>query len=129
MNHPQVEIIWNFFPFSMLIWGPLREIGNFVFILFRIPTLPLSFLSNTIFETGPFLIVNILMMVFIGPKEWWIIMVTNGLIFTYFTNLRLGLFWLADLIGIIEGNIESEAKVRECEKNFNYQGDFLTGTL
>ena len=122
MNHPQVEIIWNFFPFSLLLWGPFREVANFVFFLFRIPYFPFELVLNTITETGPFLVSNILMMVFIEPKEWWIIMITNGLIYTGLTNLRMGLFWIAQLIATIIHQDISEVEEKRCEEDFNYQG-------
>ena len=127
MNHPQVEIIWNFFPFSIMLWGPIRELANILFSPFRLATLPWELVLNTITETVPFLLTNILMMVFIPPKEWWIIIITNTLLFTLFTNIRMGLLWIGQLISVIVYQEISADDEKICVKDFNFTDQFISG--
>ena len=44
--HPLVSFIWNFYPYTMLIPDPFRELLNAPFTLFRLPVLPAEFIWN-----------------------------------------------------------------------------------
>ena len=50
MLHPNIAIIWNFWPLSMLVWTPLRVALNVVFSPIYVFTFWIPFLWNLIFE-------------------------------------------------------------------------------
>ena len=50
-NHPNVELFWNIWPISLLVWLPFRWILNFIIFPIYIFTWWVPFGSNLIFET------------------------------------------------------------------------------
>ena len=45
-HHPNIEIIWNFFPLELFVWNPIRAVLNVFFLVFYIPALPIITLWN-----------------------------------------------------------------------------------
>tara|TARA_B110000285_G_C14577294_1_gene360523 strand:+ start:82 stop:318 length:237 start_codon:yes stop_codon:yes gene_type:complete len=69
-DHPNVEIIWNFFPLEMIVPLPVRAILNTIFFVFYIPFLPFI----TFWNIGPegFIMVttNMIWMLFLGALTY-----------------------------------------------------------
>ena len=46
MVHPQVDLFWNYFPFTMVFITPIRLFLNFIFFLPNLVSLPFSSFWN-----------------------------------------------------------------------------------
>ena len=51
-NIPNVELVWNYWPFTIVFISPLRAVMNFVFFLPWVITVPLETIWNVPFEFG-----------------------------------------------------------------------------
>ena len=57
-SHPIVRLIWNFFPFTLIIWNPLREVLNFPFWIPRFFLSPIELAWNFFPESTIIIIIN-----------------------------------------------------------------------
>ena len=57
LSHP-VTLIWNFFPFTLVIWNPFREILNIPFWIPRFALSPVELLWNFFPESSMILVIN-----------------------------------------------------------------------
>ena len=64
--YPNVDIIWNFFPITLLVWNPFRAILNTIFFWLYIPFLPFITLWNFLPETITMIGINWILLLFEG---------------------------------------------------------------
>ena len=102
-HHPSVDIIWNFFPLSLLVWNPIRAALNFIFMVFYVPALPIITIWNLFPEGFCMITINTLLLLLMGGivyvakiyavttvTFWWFYGVLAGidlLLFTLPSNL------------------------------------------
>ena len=60
VSHPDVELIWNIWPLSVVVITPIREALNFLFALINIWVWWVPVLWNLLLENGTFLIASII---------------------------------------------------------------------
>ena len=66
MTYPNVDIIWNFFPLTLIVWNPFRAILNAIFFIVYIPFLPFITLWNFFPETFTMMSINWILLLFEG---------------------------------------------------------------
>ena len=57
-NHPVVHLLWNYFPFTMLLWNPFREFINAPLFIPRFLLFPSELLWNFAPESAMILASN-----------------------------------------------------------------------
>ena len=53
IHHPSVEILWNYWPLTMVVWTPFRLVLNAIFFLPNILSAPVS----AVWNIGPELLI------------------------------------------------------------------------
>ena len=64
IHHPIVSLFWNFFPMTLIVWTPLRELLNLPLELIRIVFMPFTILWNFIPESIIFWLLNTLIPIY-----------------------------------------------------------------
>ena len=70
-EHPNVDIIWNFFPLSLLVWNPIRMFLNFIFMVLYIPSLPIIIIWNIFPEGFCMVTINTVLILLMGGIVWF----------------------------------------------------------
>ena len=70
-HHPNVDIIWNFFPLSLLVWNPIRAALNFIFGILYVPFLPVIILWNLFPEGFIMITLNTALILLMGGIVWY----------------------------------------------------------
>ena len=65
-DHPNVEIIWNFFPLDLFVPLPIRAVLNSVLFFLYIPALPFITAWNIGPEGFIMVTINMIWMLFLG---------------------------------------------------------------
>ena len=71
ISHPNVEFIWNIWPFSLFIWAPFRLVGNIFILPIYILVWWMPILWNLIFEEIQRAIWFGFAWIFIGLGQTW----------------------------------------------------------
>ena len=48
INHPDVNMIWNFFPFDFIVWAPVKWFLNLIGFTFWLPAFPFYEMWNVL---------------------------------------------------------------------------------
>ena len=79
ITHPEVEVLWNVWPFTIFFWTPVRLVLNFFFLFLDIPLFFMWYPWNLFAETNWGLLFGtvyftVAQITFACVMLWWLIL-------------------------------------------------------
>ena len=122
-THPEVSLIWNYFPITLVFWTPIREIANVWFFLPRILTYWLELVWNSLFESLFYLWFNILSLIILTQHTFKPLLLWTWFIDILCITVSTNVFYWPWLLTVFILAIEGFKEKSDCNTDFVYKGD------